>query len=329
MLFGMKTSLTLPLVSFLLLGSLSQVSSQQPATRPAKTQQPQAQTLHLHWPIPAKATVTEKILKRGRNAVTTYTFELVPNPKNNARWIGRLSNIQVKQMETGNATKEQVALSKKVLTAISSALPTLSINPKTWEATAEGVEEGINAVLKILQENTKSDKDRDYLRLIAKNLKSKAMMQSLKEASLSFWNAWAGSWHGLKLPAEGSSSHFDGTMYFPMGGEGTCKVTVTNLGSPKGRPDLIQLKFHQASDSSAIKSMVENMKKNIPPQYRAQVRADVFESVQVQSTVTATLDRKTLLPHHVLVEKTAKVKVKGRPSRTVVERHDYSFDWKN
>jgi hypothetical protein len=326
MILSMKIQLTHTLTFFLLLTPLLQAELQQTfPTRKTKSSSPKI--LHFRWPIPAKAFITERSLRRGRNAVTSYRFEITPDPKDKSRWVGRMTHIQVKEMETGKATKEQIILSKKILAAISSALPTLSIDPKTLDAKAIGVRKGVEAVLEVLQKNSKSPKDKQFINLISKSMKSEAMLRTLQESSLSFWKAWASVWNGLELPSPGSSQNFKGVMFYPMGGRGKCKVTLSNLGSPKAKPEWIRLRYHQVADSSVLKAVVNLMKKSAPVQYRDRIREDMFESAKISVNIQATLDRKTLLPQRIQVEKISEIKAKGRPISKRLERRDYSFVW--
>jgi len=325
------SNMTSRLKTFLLpacLAPLSLLPSQQTTAPHSKGSSGSSMTtLRFSWPIPARASIIEESLKRGRKAVTSYKFRLSPDPKNPARWIGRISDIKVLKMDTGKANAQQIALSKKILTAISSALPTLSIQASTLEAKTQGVQKGIDAVLKVLKENTKSPKEQKILQTIEKSMKSKAMLRNLQESSLFFWKAWAGVWNGLTLPAEGSSRSFKGVMYYPTGGQGSCKVTLTQLGSPKGKPQWIRLKYRQDSDSTALKQIVQTMKASIPAPYRDRFNEGLFESAKLSVTITATLDRKTLLPQRVLVEKDSEIKPKNRPASKRFERRDYRFHW--
>ena len=313
------------LASALALPTQGQVPSSRPSPTPGA--QTKNRTLHFGWPIPAKATITERSLQRGRKSVTSYRFEIAPDPKDKTHWIAQLSDIKVKEMDTAGATPEQVALSKKILGAISSALPTLSIDPKTLEAKARGVRKGVETVIQILKENAKTDKDKQLIALISKSMASEAMLNTLRTSSLSFWKAWAEVWNGLAIPIEGSSRSFKGVMYYPTGGKGECKVKLTNLGSPKGKPGLIQLRYQQTGSGDILTAIVRLMKTSLPPAYRNRINKDMFESGKLSVNIRATLDRKTLLPQRVLIEKRTKIKMKGKPARERIELHDYRFLW--
>ncbi|HHI80568.1 MAG TPA: hypothetical protein ENK02_11365 [Planctomycetes bacterium] len=316
--------------ALLLASTLAMPSKGQvPVKGPAPTPQAQGKSLTLHfgWPIPAKAHIVEKSLKKGRKAVTSYNFELVPDPENKGRWIGRMSDIQVQQMDTMGLTPEQLALSKKLLGAVTSALPTLSIDPKTLEAQAQGIRKGVEAVIQILRSTAKTDKDKQLIALVSKSMTSKAMLATLRASSLSFWKAWAETWNGLEVPPKGRSKILDGVISYPMGGEGKCKVKLTNLGSPKGNPELIQLRYEQTGTGDILGIFIALMKKSLPPAYRDRIHKEMFESASISVHMQATLHRKTLLPQRVLIEKTTEVKMKGRPARKQLERHDYHFTW--
>lgn len=282
-----------------------------------------AEELKFAWPVPSRVTVTEDTLKKGKTAKMRYDIVLSKQATGDNYEL-KFDKFEFLEIEGTDLSvpenREQVGAVLKQATALGSMLPTLVISPKGTVADVIGMEKCIDTATALL---TPADPK------VIEVMKSPEMVEQMKQKSVDFWRVWVETW--LTAPESGKVNAYE--MEVPMMGmKLQAPLTVRNEGSSKETGSDVKLIAETVLEGEkarqALATMMQNMVAKIPVKEGVKpFSPDMIKSMKRVTRFTAVTNPKTLQPRSASSDSLIELAIEDK-ERSEVEKHDYTFDWK-
>lgn len=282
-----------------------------------------ADKLVFNWPVPGRALVTERVLRRGRNATLSYEVAVARAPDGMNLTIA-LENLHFTAVEGMNLRDPRVQKELAPALELAAKVPPLVVSPEGRFLDFIDFE----AMLDRMIGTQPAGADRDA---IEKLMKSKEMIGSLKQKSSEFWKAWVAVWVGHDLKP-GRKVPVDVDLSF-----GVASGVIQHHGraggkTPPGSAGLVRLTLDssfggKSDDKKAFASLVEAFLAPLRAQLGREAPPPEVEDLRVVTHVEAVTDPRTLRPASARFSRESTVTMGGE-SRSDVERHEYAFVWK-
>jgi hypothetical protein len=281
-----------------------------------------AAELRFAWPAGSRATVTERVLKRGKRAVTRYDATL--RARAGGGYELKLDGFRFLEIEGRDVSKGPIPEELKAATAMNGALPTLVLSADGRVTDITGFEEAMRLALQAVPE------EKGQREQVRAALAQPAMAQMMKQRAGEFWNAWAGAWVGMDLKA-GEERSATVPMQLATGPVDSA-VTVRHLGADAAGAGAVRLELKTVLEGEpfrkAMAGMLGQMVRSAPakgsgtpPDFDAQLK-----SARKVSTLDVVTDPTTLRPYRASTTEVTQLAIQGEPREERVE-HEYTFAW--
>lgn len=288
---------------------------------PAAAQAP-APELRFAWPVGSRATVTERVLKKGKRAVTRYDATL--HARKGGGYELKLDGFRFLELEGRDVSKGPVPEELKVATALSSVLPTLVLSAEGQVTDVIGLEAAMDKALQAVPEK---DGQREQVRAM---FAQPAMAQMMKQRAGEFWNAWAGAWVGMDLKA---GEERTGTVPMQLAsGPVDSALTVRHRGADAAGAGAVRMELQTVLEGEpfrkAMAAMLTQMVQSAPktPGKAAPDFDAMLKSARKVSTVEVVTDAATLRPYRASSTELSQLSIQGETREERVE-HEYTFAW--
>jgi hypothetical protein len=284
------------------------------AARPAL-----AERMTFRWPVPATVMVTDKVTRTESSATLRYQVTLTRHGDDLAVRLGKFEFVEVDGRDARDpALRKQL----RATLEMASAQPTILVSPQGGFLDVVDLETVIDHVV---HSTAIPAKDRTAL---AKTMKSPAMLATLKSRSVEFWNVWVGLWAGADLEP-GRTRQINLHTSLPNGSLVERPVKVTHLG-PDGPPGYVHLSFESTVEGGPNQVGLRAAVQNAARDFAASAGKDAGDEVEglvLFMGGEVITDPETLRPAAARSSRRTTVKLKGQPSRTEIEAHEYTFSW--
>jgi hypothetical protein len=275
--------------------------------------------LRFAWPTPSRVTVTERILKKGKNSVVRYDATL--SARKGGGYELKLDKFQFVEMEGRDVTKGQLPPELKAATALAGAIPTLVISAEGQAVDVVGMEEAVERALTMVP-NEKGMRDQ-----VRAMLSQPAMVQAMKQRASDFWGAWVGAWVGTDLAA-GEERKGTVPMQLPSGAVDSM-VTMHHRGPDASHKGAVRLEMETVLEGEpfrkAMVGMISQMMQAAAPQNAPDIET-MLKSARRVSHVEVVTDAATLRPYSARMAQVTKIQMANQ-EREEREEHEYSFVW--
>lgn len=296
------------LLALLLLGSLA---------APAR-----ADAFRFAWPVPGKVTVTERVQKKGTAA--TIRYDVILAPKEKGRIALQLTNFQLLDLG-GQPLPAKGPVRKQIEEAVkaASALPTMFLSK---DGELEEIGDLRPVIAAAVAASKTSGKERQQLTKLMQSPQVKAAMQ---QRAAEFWNLWVGMWAGGELEPERPRQLTLDTP-LPNGSVLQQPLTIVHNGIA-GPPGHVRVSYETRLEGPAnrqmLKAMVDGMLREAGAAAGQPVPAELIEDIAMVGSGDLITDPSTLRPAYARSQRRLIVTMKGQPPQTLLEAHEYTFDW--
>jgi hypothetical protein len=274
--------------------------------------------LKFAWPVPSKATVTEKIWKHGRTCTTRYSVSVVKSGDDLKVHIDDFAFT-----EYGGKPADDPA----VATEVARALPMAKIVPDLLLSADGRVKEvlGLDEMLKAEVELMVPGADEAKRAEQYKQLSTPEAREAIKRESSKNWRAWVGDWVGVVVPsgkgAEGRYAvrDFDGT-------ERDAPATLQRAADET--PGYVQLTRVATLEGDATKASLDAWIKLMTLRSGKAPPEGLFTGMVLTTRMLSVAEESTLRLKRAIREEACTVHRKDKDDLVIgVERHEFTFDW--
>jgi hypothetical protein len=288
---------------------------------PAALADDQPAPLKFAWPVPSKATVTEKVLKQGHKATTRYVVTLEPDGKS-ADFKMHISDFEFVELDGHAATEPALAPQIAQATAQSKMIPDLVISADGRVKDVVGLEAAVEAQLAVL-EKSENPQLRASVPSLRAMLARPETIATQKRESSRIWQWWVGEWVGRVIPA-GPDVQTKFAIRCPDAVDREAPTSLRRKTSADG-PEMAQFSRESTLEGDDAKPVVEAYVNKMKAM-TGRVPPEITGMRLCERTVVST-DPATLRPKRAFSEAIGTLYVKDQPERTDVERHEYTFEW--
>ncbi len=282
--------------------------------------------LKFAWPVPSKATVTEKIWKGVRTATTRYIVT-VERSGTGDDLRAHLSDFTFIDMDGKPPTDPAVAPALAEAEALAKLTPDLLIAPDGTVKDVLGLDALIEAQIVGLESHA-TEEMKPHLPEIRAKMTSPAERERKKRISTNWWRTWVAEWVGLSL-AEGKVVEGKRTVRDVDETERDAPAVFRLVPAPDDK-GLMQVAREAALDGDATKASLEQWVATLARQTGKTPPDGFFTGLRLTSRAAVTVDLATLRPRRALSEESCVVHRKGHEDlmlRGNLERHEYEFVW--
>lgn len=278
-----------------------------------------APPLRFAWPVPSHVRVTERIERKGQEAVLRYQASLVPGAGD--RLELRLSGIEFVRSPLAAAAPAASAVESLVDTL----QPTLVISREGLLEDVVGFERAIDAGLALARNTLK---DPEAAKRVESFFRSPPVTAAMKSKSGEYWELWVGVWAGAEL-RPGDDVTVDLPIPMPDGSSVKQRTRVRHLGPDPQTKGHVRLSLEGTLEGSEFAgAMARVVGALIPEARRSQAQpADTLVAARRDTRLSVVTEAATLRPREARSEVTITITVKGGEKHTRIDRRDYRFDW--
>lgn len=277
--------------------------------------------LKFAWPVPSKATVTERIDMKGRQAKTRYTVTLEA-VGTDGTFRARVSDFEF--IELGGRPASDPALAQQISQALTLAklIPDLLITPEGRVKDVVGLEAAIEAQLVLIEQSGDALRKAELPALRAM-LSRPETLEAQKRKTARLWQSWVGEWVGRTIPADKTveSKH---AVRCPDGVEREAPTTLRRTESSDG-PGTGQFKRESVLDGEDAKPAIESWVKKMND-LTGRPAPDIV-GMRIYERAVVSTELATLRPRRVFTEEIRTLRVKDQPDAVDTERHEFTFEW--
>ena len=274
--------------------------------------------LRFAWPVGARATVTERVLKKGRRATTRYDIVTQREGSTILVYYRDFAFLELEGFDLDDPTvREQIAALES---QVAGAIPPYRIAADgTWLGCGEldTMLDGLVAVLPAAHVAT--------FREMMANPKIRAVVEAkIRDV----WQAWVEGWLGLELaPGE----RIEGSSAIEIAGVPALLPYV--IERLPGNAATIELRATSEISGATAQAMVGVLLEEIIAAFPDRLGAKGRETAAVAAELAVrrvhlrevTLDRATMLPRRALSRVT--IVVQGEQTVESIESHEWIFAW--
>jgi hypothetical protein len=285
---------------------------------PAARADDQPAPLKFAWPVPSKATVTERIWKHGLNAVTRYTLSVETQGDDLKVHMDDFSFT-----EFAGKPPDDPSVAKEVAAALPGAklVPDLLISADGRVKDVLGLDAMVQAEVDLLSPGADEAQRAERY----KQLSTPEARAAIKKESTKNWRAWIGDWVGLVIPPGKDTEG----RYVVRDVDGTERdapaVLQRGADEAAGHVQLTRVATLQGDDTKAsldtwIKLMTKKTGK-APPE-------GLFTGLVLTTRMFVVTEESTMRPKRAIREEACTVHRKDQNDLVVgVERHEFTFEW--
>ena len=286
-----------------------------------------ANMMTFNWPTSGSFIVEQKTIKEGSEAKYRYDINITQDKASDYRQL-TYSNFEMLSFKDPNGQsygKERLEAITPMLAI--TALVRLNVDPEGNFAGADGMAEAMEAFLQSGVTNNAINEEE--LQQLRQAMSTPQMQQLLQSDSIESWNAWVGSW--LKLPNQPGAA-WDKQMAFDVYDQ-TIPFNVTYTQSNQvSKNGLVSWRMESTADTDALLRVIGEYMQHVSQSIGDNAKAKPFnpndiEMVEQSTTIYLVTDPNTLMPHTVITESNAQVRIKGKAPKLDYERNEYTFIW--
>jgi hypothetical protein len=286
---------------------------------PAAVADDQPAPLKFAWPVPCKATVTEKLVKRGQTATTRYTISI---EKQDADFKLHIDDFSFTEFAGKAPDDPSVAATVAVALPTARLIPDLLIDADGRVKDVLGLDAMIEAEVALLSPGA----DETVRAARYKQLSTPEARAAIKRESTKNWRAWAGDWVGLVIPAgkdvaskypvrdiDGTEIDAPAILQRTAADEAPGHVRLTRVATLEGEAT-------KASLDLWIKLMTKQTGK-APPE-------GLITGLTLSTRTQLVAEETTLRPKGGIREEKCVVHRKEKDDLVVgIESHEFAFEW--
>jgi hypothetical protein len=273
------------------------------------------------WPVPSRVVVTERVHKQGTWATIRYDAQLAAHP--GGKLALKLTNFSL--VDLAGQIIPDAATRKKLEKAVKagSMMPTIILSRDGQFETIGDTTAVAQAVI------AASDAPPKQRQQLAKLMKSPQVRASMQARASEFWTLWVGMWAGGELQP-GRPREMTVETPLPDGTTLEQPMTAAHQGIA-GPPGHVRLSFETRLDGRAnsdrMKRYIGAFLQQVSVELTQPLPPEAIEDVAMAASGEIVTDPSTLRPAQARSQRKIVLKLKGEPPRTLVQAHEYTFDW--
>lgn len=278
--------------------------------------------LKFGWPVPSKVTVTEKMLKSGHTATKRFTATL---SREGDELRVRFTDFALLEIDGKPASDPSLAKSIQMSEMMLKATPYLVLAADGTVRDIGGVDAAVDVVF---AELTKAgdEKQKAAAAALREQLRSPMYAAETKRHVMRDWQTWVGEWIGRTVP-EGKGVEGDYSIRCPDGADMKAPTLLKRAPADSEGAGLVKLTRESVLDGDDTAEALAAWVKKYSDATGQRPPDGHFTGMRLSDRSLVVADPATLRPHRVMREQQYTWRMKDRPERTEVERHEFTFEW--
>lgn len=277
--------------------------------------------LKFAWPVPSKATVTEKVEKVGHTATTRYTLSVERSGEGGDLRL-HLGDFEFLDLDGKPATDPSLAQQLKVALPMAKAIPDILIGADGSVKDVLGLDTAIATMLDELSKNL-DEREKASLPQLRAQFEAPETREKMKREASKQWTAWVAEWAGRTIP-EGRGVDGTHAVSCPDGAEVMAPTLLRRMPAENEGPGLVKLTRETTLDGEDAKPAFEAWLKKAEAALGRSLGAT---GMRLVDRIAAVTDPSTLRPTWVRREEQRILHMKDADDRNDIERHEYQFEW--
>jgi hypothetical protein len=287
----------------------------------ARAEDPPA-PLKFGWPVPSKVTVTEKMLKGGHTATKRFTATLA---REGEELRVRFTDFAILEIDGKPSSDPALAKSIEMTQMMLKATPYLVLAADGTVKDVGGLDAAVDVLVDELTK-TGDEKQKAAAAALREQLRSPAVAAESKRRAMKDWQTWVGEWIGRSVP-EGKGVEGDHSIRCPDGADMKAPTLLKRASAESEGAGLVKLTRESVLDGEDTAEALAAWVKKLSDATGQRPPDGYFTGMRLSDRSLAVTDPATLRPLRVMREEQYTWRMKDRPERTEIERHEFAFEW--
>lgn len=274
------------------------------------------------WTVPSKVTVTEKMLKGGHTATKRFTATLA---REGDELRVRFTDFELVEIDGRSGTDPAMAKSVAMTQMMLKATPYLVLAADGTVKDVGGLDAAVDVLVEELTK-TGDEKQKAAAAAIRDQMKSPAVAAESKRRAMKDWQTWVGEWIGRTVP-EGKGVEGDYSIRCPDGADLKAPTLLKRAPAESEGAGLVKLTRESVLDGEDSAAALAAWVKKVSEATGQTPPDGLFIGMRLSDRSLVVTDPATLRPRRVMREEQYTWRMKDRPERTELERHEFTFDW--
>jgi hypothetical protein len=282
----------------------------------------EAPPLRFRWPIPARATVTERVQRHGQDVTIRYQLSLSPAADREQLTL-HIEGTEVMAVKGANLKDPAVRAKVEQAVKVAAIAPSLVISREGQFLDIDRFDRVLAAIA------AASPGTAEQKRRVVALMRTPEMKRLLEQRAADFWNVWVGVWANQNLPS-GARRQVPRQVALPDGSGFNQLLHLQHHGAD-GPPGHVRLSFAAtldgAADQQAVRRFIDGVLEQMSAQAGRPLPREVIETIEVTTAGEVITDPETLRPVAARSGRQTTLKVRGEPPRVEQELRRYTFEW--
>ncbi len=278
--------------------------------------------LKFRWPIPTRATVTERAQRHGQDVTIRYQLSLSPTG-DRKQLVLDIEGTELVAVKGANLKDPEVRAKLEQSLRVAAIVPSLVISRDGQFVQIGRFEE----VLAALEAATPGNAEQK--RKVVALMNTAEMKGLLVQRAVDLWNVWVGVWANQRLPS-GARLGVPLQVALPDGSVLNQALNLQNHGAD-GPPGHIRLSFAStigSADQPGVRTFMDGVLRQMSAAVGRPLPREVVEKIEVTTAGEVITDPRTLRPIAARSGRQTTLKVKGESQRVEQELRRYTFEWR-